>query len=340
MSARLLVRAAGPGVTLQDKGRRGLSRFGVTPADPMDEGAYLAATLAAGASSAIEVSIGGVELEAEGAELLVAVAGGAFDIRLDGRPLPPACALALAPGTRLSIRAGPIGAWCYVAVGGRIDLAPVLGSLATHTRSSIGGLQGRALRSGDSLPIADPQAPPAAPLALAAPWLARVDAPIRVLLGPQDDYFPKYAVEIFLSATWRLAARSDRMAYRLEGPKFAHAKGHDIVSDGVALGAIQVAGDGAPLVLMADRQPTGGYPKIATVIGADLGALAQKRPGESLRFAAVTWDEAVAARRALREAISLGVRLEPLARDLSAETLLSQNLVGGVVSADDSGGGQ
>ncbi len=152
MSARLLVDAAGPGVTVQDEGRFGLSRYGVTPAGPMDLGAYLAATRAAGADSAIEVSLGGAAFRAEGATLCVAVAGGAFDVRLDGRPLPPACLLPLAPELRLVLRAGASGAWCYVAVGGTLDLAPVLGARATHARSGLGP---KPLAAGDALPFAD-----------------------------------------------------------------------------------------------------------------------------------------------------------------------------------------
>jgi len=336
MTAALRIRAAGPGVTVQDAGRRGLLRFGVTPAGPMDEGAFAAATLAAGAPSgaAIEVSLGGVELEAEGAAIGLALAGGVFDARLDGRALPAACVVRLAAGAKLSLRAGPSGAWCYVAIFGRIDLAPVLGSLATHVRTGLGGLHGRCLRAGDVLPIADLREAPAEPMALDALWLARETAPLRVLLGPQDDYFTAPAIDALLCANWRLSPRSDRMAYRLDGPRLEHAKGHDIVSDGVAFGAIQVPGDGAPLVLMADRQPTGGYPKIAHVIGADLGALAQTRPGEGLRFRQITWEEAVAARRARGEAIAAGPRLALLAQgELSSEALLSANLVGGAVSA-------
>lgn len=337
MTARLLVRSAGPGVTLQDAGRRGHLRFGVTPAGPMDDGAFLAANLAAGAApgaAVIEVSLGGVELEAEGGAIGLAVAGGAFDLRLDGHEAPSACLLPLEPGSRLSIRAGRNGAWCYVAVAGRLDLPPMLGSLATHTRSAIGGLEGRALRAGDALPVVDLRAPPAAAQTLSAHWLSRSDAAIRVVLGPQDDCFTPEAIRAFLSERWTISPQSDRMAYRLSGAALSHAEGHDIVSDGVALGAIQVPGDGLPLVLMADRQPTGGYPKIATVIGADLGRLAQLRPGDSLSFAAVSVDEAVAARRARREAMAQGVRLEPIARsEFSSEFLLSENLIDGVADA-------
>ncbi|MBI1867554.1 MAG: biotin-dependent carboxyltransferase family protein [Methylocystis sp.] len=339
MSARLLVRSAGPGVTLQDAGRRGHLRFGVTPAGPMDAGAFAAATVAAGARpdvAAIEVSLGGVELEAQGEAISVAIAGGAFEVRCDGRKLPSACALRLEQGARLSVRPGPAGAWCYIAVGGCFDLPKVLGSLATHTRSQLGGLDGRALRAGDVLPIAHLSTAPASPQQILAPWLARPDAPVRVVLGPQDDYFTSRAIKSFLATTWRVSARSDRMAYGLEGATLEHGKGHDIVSDGVALGAIQVPGDGRPLVLMADRQPTGGYPKIANVIGADIGAVAQLRPGQSLSFAAVSIEEATAARRALRETIAKGAQLVAAPGDLSSEFLLSQNLIGGV---SDAGGG-
>ncbi|MBG0811890.1 biotin-dependent carboxyltransferase [Methylosinus sp. H3A] len=336
MSARLVIGTAGPGVTLQDAGRRGSLRFGVTPAGPMDESAFAAANLAAGAApgaAAIEVSLGGLELTAEGETIGLAIAGGAFDIRVDGVALPSACALSLEPGARLSIRAGRGGAWCYVAVVGRIDLPAALGSLATHTRSSMGGLEGRGLRAGDVLPLADLASPPRELLALEAQWLAAGGEPIRALLGPQADYFTREAIGEFLSARWRVSPRSDRMAYWLEGPRLLHAKGHDIVSDGVALGAIQVPGDGSPLVLMADRQPTGGYPKIANVIGADIGRLAQRRPGEDFAFVAVSIEEAVAARRALSEAIAAGVRLRAVGGEISTELLLSANLIGGVTDA-------
>jgi len=125
------------------------------------------------------------------------------------------------------------------------------------------------------------------------------------------------------------------MAYRLVGQMLAHRAGHDIVSDGLTMGAIQVPGDGAPLVLMADRQPTGGYPKIAHVIGADLPALAQKRPGEDIRFAAASLEEGVAARRARARALAEPLRLEAVTPELSSELLLERNLVGGVVGDFD-----
>ncbi len=328
---KLRILAAGPGVTLQDEGRRGFLRYGVTPAGPMDADAFLAATRCAGTEAAIEVSLGGVELAVEEGEIGVAVCGGNFDVRLDGRPLPSACALTLAPGARLSLRAGPSGAWAYVAPFGRFDLPKVLGSLSTHTRSGLGGLGGRGLAAGDALKILDDRAGPKQPMVLSAPWFGMISRPFRVLLGPQQDHFASETIAEFLASSWRLSARSDRMAYRLEGPPLAHRCGHDIVSDGLAMGAIQIPGDGAPLVLMADRQPTGGYPKIAHVIGADLPALAQKRPGEEIRFKEASLEEAVEARRARARALAESVRLEPITPELTSELLLARNLVGGVV---------
>ena len=335
MSPRLRLRAAGPGVTLQDAGRYGYLRFGVTPAGPMDTESFLAATRVAGALAAIEVSLGGVELTAEDSAIGLAIAGGAFDARLDGRALPCAAALTLQPGASLTLRAGAAGAFAYVAPFGRFDLPLVLGSLATHTRAGLGGLGGRGLVAGDALPIAEARPGPAAPMTICAPWLSRSNEKFRVLLGPQDDYFSREAIETFLAARWRLSARSDRMAYRLEGPPIKAARGHDIVSDGLAFGAIQIPGDGAPLVLMADRQPTGGYPKIAHVIGADLPALAQLRPGAELGFRAVSWEEAVEARALRAKALVEGARLEPLAPELTSEFLLGRNLVGGVSDGAD-----
>jgi len=341
MTAALKIVSAGPGVTLQDAGRRGWLRFGVTGAGPMDALAMAIANRAVGAAvgaTAIEVSLGGIALTAEGAAMPVAISGGCFDISLDGTRLPSAVRLALMPDATLRIRAGAGGAWCYLAVGGSFDIPRVLGSHATHTRSALGGIGGRALAAGDVLPIRGlaPCAPGAA--AIAVPWPAREDTPIRVILGPQADYFSDAQIATFCREPWTVSNRSDRMAYFLEGPEIAPANGLGIVSDGVVMGAIQVLGDGRPMVLMADRQVTGGYPKIATVIGPDLGRLAQARPGSQVRFAAVTIDDAVAARRAQAALLQAPIALTPLVRrDFSAELLLGSNLISGVTS---DGGGQ
>jgi 5-oxoprolinase (ATP-hydrolysing) subunit C len=335
----LRILAAGPGVTLQDGGRRNFLRFGVSTAGPMDPLAFASANAAAETrpdATAIEVSLGGIELMAEGCALTVAIAGGDFRLALEDRDWTGASRVRLDPDARLAIRPGSKGVWCYLAVAGRIAIPTVLGSTATHVRSALGGLKGTALAAGDFLPITDPQVlePPFA--AIVAPWLERPGNVIRVVLGPQEDYFAADQIAAFVDGPWTISTRSDRMAYQLEGPRLKHAKGFNIVSDGVALGAIQVPGEGQPLVLMADRQPTGGYPKIATVIGADLGKLAQLRPGAQLRFEAVSLADAVEARRAQARPLESPIGLEPLVRtEFPSEFLLGLNLVDGVVGSTE-----
>ncbi|TXN73741.1 biotin-dependent carboxyltransferase family protein, partial [Methylobacterium sp. WL18] len=180
-------------------------------------------------------------------------------------------------------------------------------------------------------PVAEVRPGTASPHRLLAPWLDRDPKEIRVVLGPQDDYFASDQLNAFLAGPWTVSPRGDRMACFLDGAPLRHAKGHDIVSDGVAMGAIQVPGNGLPIILMADRQSTGGYPKIATVIGPDLGRLAQAQGGTMLSFRSLTVAEAVTARRNEREALREPVRRDPVVRtDFASDFLLGLNLVGGV----------
>jgi 5-oxoprolinase (ATP-hydrolysing) subunit C len=335
----LHILAAGPGITLQDGGRKNFLRFGVTTAGPMDPLAFATANAAVEArqdSTAIEVSLGGLEVMTEGVAVTVAVAGGDFRLALGDRGWTGAARVRLDPHARLTISPGRKGVWCYLAIAGRVAVSTALGSTATHIRSALGGLKGTTLQAGDFLPISEPRVldPPLA--VFMAPWLERSGSVIRVVLGPQDDYFAADEIAAFLNGPWTISTRSDRMAYQLEGPRLKHTKGFNIVSDGVALGAIQVPGEGYPLVLMADRQPTGGYPKIATVIGADLGKLAQLRPGTQVRFQAVPLAEAVEARRAQARLLKGAIGLEPLIRtQFPSEFLLSLNLVDGVVGTTE-----
>lgn len=344
LAARMRVLAAGPGATIQDAGRHGYLRYGVTPAGPMDWTAFQTVASALGNSpgaAAIEISIGGISVAADEEPLLIAFAGGAFDWRRDGLSLPLAARLMLRPGETLSVRAGKRGAWTYLGVAGGIDTPVLMGSRATHVRSAIGGIEGRMLRAGDMLPVGEHRALTPAPdaafeAALDAPWLDGGIDPIRVVPGPQDDYFSPSALAFFFSESFTLTPAADRMAYRFEGAPIIHSRGHDIVSDGVALGAIQIAGDKAPLVLMADRQPTGGYPKLGHVIRADIGRLAQMRPGESCRFSRSTIDEARAALGAIdRQIATTPARLMPIARRITTAWLLENNLIDGVVDATE-----
>ena len=336
--AMVRVLSAGPGATLQDAGRHGYLRFGVTAAGPMDGLAHAAANMAVGnpaGATALEISVGGIEVTAESAPLHVAVAGGDFALSLDGRPLPSAAVLTLDEGAVLKIRAGRSGCWCYLAVAGRFVAPKVLGSHATHTRTGFGGVGGRAIAAGDRLGIERTGSSSPSAGAILAPWLDRPLDTARVVLGPQHDYFADDQISAFLAGPWSVSAKGDRMACFLDGPRLTHARGYNIVSDGIAMGAIQVPGDGRPIVLMADRQSTGGYPKIATVIGPDLGRLAQARPGTVFTFKAVSIAEAVAARREEAALLARRIVVEPLLRThLSSEFLLGLNLIDGVAGLD------
>jgi biotin-dependent carboxylase-like uncharacterized protein len=232
------------------------------------------------------------------------------------------------------VRAGPSGSWCDLAIAGGLDLPKVLGSVSTHVRSGLGGLGGRALAAGDRIGTVGTIVDGIESGRIVAPPLDQSADTIRVVLGPQADYFPKDQIAAFLAGAWRISARGDRMACFLEGPRLRHAGDYNIVSDGIAMGAIQVPGEGQPIVLMADRQPTGGYPKIATIIGADLGRFAQARPGTMIRFRHVGHADAVAARAAQAARLDQRPSIEPLIRTrFTSEFLLSRNLVDGCFDA-------
>ncbi|PZQ96993.1 MAG: urea amidolyase [Cereibacter sphaeroides] len=331
----LRILRTGPGTTLQDAGRRGWLRFGVTPAGPMDWIAHATANLLAGnpaEAGCIECGPGGIELAAEDAPLRLGIAATGFDVAKDGAAFPARSALTLHSRQRLTIRPGGDCVWAYVSVAGGFRFDAVMGSLSTHLRSGIGPLGGRALQTGDLLPC--DTAPDAAPLAL--PDQAAPRRIIRFVPGPQADAFTEQAMTTFTTTDYTITPHSDRMGYRLSGQPLAHAKGHDIVSDGIAMGAIQVPGDSLPIVLMADRQPTGGYPKIGTVIRADLPTLAQSRPGTPLRFTPATVDEAVAAlRREVDALAALPRQTRPLQSGPDLTKLASGDHASGFIDARD-----
>jgi biotin-dependent carboxylase-like uncharacterized protein len=227
------------------------------------------------------------------------------------------------------------GAVLYGAVEGGLDIAPVFGSVATFLRGGFGGCEGRPLEGGDRLPLMCQTASAREDCRIAGLDL-RPPARFRVILGPQDDHFSPQTIEDFFAARYTVGAGSDRTGMRLAGPRLDHVRGFDIASDGIAPGAIQVPGSGQPIVLLADRQTTGGYPKIATVISADLPALGRLPIGAQVAFAPVTLAEAEAARRQLfAEFETLAERIVPLglpATDLGPR-LYGCNLIDGVVDA-------
>jgi allophanate hydrolase len=222
----------------------------------------------------------------------------------------------------------------YLAVEGGFGVERCLGSASTYARGSFGGLEGRALQAGDLVPLLREQASERAELGLAELPEPGREQPIRIVLGPQQDHFTEAALERLVNEDFIVSKHADRMGMRLDGPLLAHRDGYNIVSDGIATGAIQVPGSGQPILLLADHQTTGGYPKIATVISADIPIVGRRKPGDSMRFTAVDIAEAERLRRGQEGAFqALVARLAPLrpVGDLDAARLLDANLISGVV---------
>jgi biotin-dependent carboxylase-like uncharacterized protein len=238
--------------------------------------------------------------------------GADMPVSVNGTAAPAATTLLLEAGDRVRIGTARAGLRGYVAFCGGLDVPLRLGSRATYLRGRLGGLEGRALRKGDRLPILAAERPPVRAIAPRAMPVQGQALKVHVVLGPQADRFTPAGIAAFLENPYRMLAQSDRMGARLEGAPIAHASGHDIVSDGIAAGSVQVPGNGQPIVLLADRQSTGGYTKIATVCSFDLGGIAQLRPGQQLRFAAL--DVAQAHERLREWRRMLGTVIAPVAR--------------------------
>ena len=299
MEPALLAVAPTPFVTLQDAGRVGWQRYGVSRCGAMDiEALTIANALVGNApdAAALEFAYAGGEWEVAATSCRVAVSGGRFPIFVDDEPAPAFTTITLTRGQTLRIGGAPDAVWGYLAVSGGFDLPRQLGSLATHSRSGVGGLGGCPIHAGDILPLASEWVRAEPERELREPPLPH-EAPLRVMLGPQDDYFAPAAIGTFLSVEYKVTHQMDRLGYRLEGPALSHAKGYNIISDGYVPGAIQVPGSGEPIVLLQDAQPPGGYPKIATIISADIARLAQCRPGRGVRFEAIGIEAAQRLRR-------------------------------------------
>ena len=283
--------------TVQDLGRYGYQRYGVPVSGAMDPFALRVANLLAGnqdGDAGLEVTLAGARMRFL-ANTVVAVTGADLGPLLDTRPLPMWRPVGVPQGGTLSFAKVREGVRSYLAVAGGIDVPLVLGSRSTYTRSKLGGLEGRALAAGDKLPTSwDKPAVRVEGSALPPEYIPTYghDLVLRVVKGPQDDAFTEDGIRTFLSSTYTVTPTSDRIGCRLEGKAIAHERSADIISDGNALGAVQVTGDGLPIILTADRGCTGGYTKIATVISADMPSLAQAAPGDRIIFEAVDVEKA------------------------------------------------
>jgi antagonist of KipI len=246
----------------------------------------LANALVANAREAatLEITLIGPELEFEG-ECLIAITGAEFVITMDGVVIPAAQAITIPSGARMQFGARTRGTRTYLAVNGGVDVPLVLGSRSTHLPSGIGGWQGRPLRKGDRLPLTASTRRLTTERRSTHSRDTLVDpAVVRVVRGPDVDRFGSDAYDALQSQPYTIHADSDRMGFRLHGPALRHLRGADIISDVTPTGSLQVPGSGQPILLMADRQTTGGYPRIATVIAADLGVAGQRAPGDALSF--------------------------------------------------------
>jgi antagonist of KipI len=301
--ASVLVVKPGLLTTVQDRGRWGSQSFGVSVSGAMDPYSHRLANVLAGNdadAATLEVTIAGPELEFDDARTVV-VTGARFDVTIDDRPIAERSAIEVPAGSVLRFGRRLRGSRAYVAISGGIVTPPAFGSRATHLPSRMGGLDGRALRSGDRLPLGVLSRPSRRASSTqmaessAAFTLPEGHATLRVLPGPQLDKFSRTAWDVLQSSSYRLASDSNRMGYRLVGPSLETPGRLDVISDATPLGVVQVPPSGQPILLMADRQTTGGYPKIAAVISADISVAGQLGPGDTVTFAACSAQDALAA---------------------------------------------
>jgi biotin-dependent carboxylase-like uncharacterized protein len=340
----LLVQSPGLLTTLQDLGRFGQQNVGIPVSGALDPVALRIANALVGNPepiAALEIRGTGPVIRVEADSVRIALAGTTAVLEVLGeapRMVPGWRSVRLVRGNVFRVGSLRDTATCYCAVEGGFAVPALFDSQSTYVRGRLGGFDGRALRAGDKLPLALPVAPERGEMRLdGRPPYGAGDG-VRVVLGPQERHFTEAGIATFLNSSFTISNQADRMGLRLDGPVLEHAAGHDIVSDGIATGSIQVPGTGLPIILLADHQTTGGYPKIATVASVDLPRLGRMRPGETLRFQAVTVDEAEAARRAQENEILrlidgfAQVREDPR---LDSATLLAANLISGVVSSHE-----
>lgn len=325
---------AGLSDTIQDSGRSGYQQFGVIHSGAMDSISRRIANLLVGneeGEAVLEMTLLGPSLLFE-EEMLLSLCGGEFAPEIDGIPISLWKPIAVKKNSILTIGAAKSGCRLVLAVGGGFDVPEVMGSHSTYIHAKFGGFQGRSLKKDDRLPvkktgtvskmIAGHMSQCDMPF-LTTSWSAakQVRPPvgesytIRVVPGIQKNLFTKQSQRTFLSAIYKVDSQSDRMGYRMIGPVLQLSKTQELLSEAVTFGTVQVPPNGQPIILMADHQTTGGYPKIAQVITADLPVLAQAKPGDSIRFKEVSLQDAQSLLRKIDETIHelrLGITLKSM----------------------------
>jgi biotin-dependent carboxylase-like uncharacterized protein len=292
-----IIQVQSPGLltTVQDLGREGFGPLGVSPsgaADPISLRIGNRLVANPESAAALEMTLlGGAFLFPQGAT--IALTGSDFGATLDGARLDLWKSTEVTPGQTLRVGSTQSGARCYISVHGGIAVKSFLGSASTHLLSGLGGYEGRALRKGDVLNINDEvtsfRKKTIAPQTLDQLAPRKV---LRVTPGPQSEWFPESSLRAFCENTYRVAEESNRMGLRLEGQPIARESNREMITEGVSLGAVQITASGLPIILFVEQQTTGGYPKIANVISADLHSLGQLRPRDQIRFEQVSWERA------------------------------------------------
>lgn len=289
---------------IQDTGRYGYQQFGVPVSGVMDSFAHRIGNILVDndeTEAVLEVTMMGPQIVFQSDEV-IAITGGDLSPMINGTAAQMWKSIHVKEGDRLSFGGMKKGCRSYIAFAGGIDVPEIMGSKSTYMKAKIGGFEGRPLKTGDVLNIGVPKKDyyQVKDRVVPSKYIPQYDntSEVRVVLGPQDECFTQKGIETFLGSEYTVTNECDRMGFRLDGNEIEHVDGGDIISDGIAFGAIQIPGHGKPIIMMADRQTTGGYTKIANVISIDLFKIAQSKPGDKIIFKIVTIEEA---HRLLRE---------------------------------------
>ena len=278
--------------TVQDMGRVGYQQFGVSVSGVMDPRGAAVANMLVGndeKEAVLECTMMGPHLQFNETNC-IAITGGDLMPTIDGKPVPNYTAIKVEAGQVLKFTMPKTGCRAFIAFAGGLDIPEVMGSRSTYMKAKIGGLEGRKLQKDDVIGFRAPKSELKNMnfRSMASEFVPRKEYTIRVVLGPQDDYFTEAGIKTFLSQVYTVTAEFDRMGCRLDGEVIEHKDGGDIISDGIAFGAIQVPSSGKPIIMLGDRQTTGGYTKIANVISMDFRILAQLKQGDKVRFEQVS----------------------------------------------------
>ena len=310
MMGQVKINKPGLLTTVQDLGRYGYQQFGVSVSGAMDHVSARLANILVGNDEnegILEVTMLGPEIEFID-PIVIAISGGDLLPQVNGQAIRMNKSFLVNKGDKLTFNGIKSGCRSYIAFAGGIEVPELMGSKSTFTRGNIGGFEGRALKQGDILTIGEADKSINSLIGKEVKkdlyeYGSKIE--LRVIMGPQEDAFTEKGIETFLNNEYKVTNECDRMGYRLEGEKVEHKDGGDIISDGIAMGAVQVPSHGKPVIMMADRQTTGGYTKIGNVINVDLPKVAQAKPGDTIIFRKVELEEAHKLLRELENNIGL-----------------------------------